>query len=178
MSVYLRGLMSSDSEVIYSFKVMEENNLFTIGNIYFTSLDYVKKWVEDTIFSDTRICLAICDSETNEMLGFLNINDIDFRNRRAQWGGLLIGNKKNWGKGLGTEASELMLKFVFEELNINCFWAFWLAENIPSIKVGEKIGFKEIGILKESVYKGGKYHDQLIMSIHKNEYDQRKSNLK
>jgi [ribosomal protein S5]-alanine N-acetyltransferase len=178
MKVYLRGLNSSDSEVIYSYRLIEESQVLTSGNKYFSSLEYVKKWVEDVIFSKTDIYLAICDVESHEVLGFLSINDIDFRNRKAQWGGILIGKKEYWGKGIGSEAAILMLEFVFEELNINTYWAFWLTDNIPSIKIGKKIGFKEVGILTESIYKGGKYNDQLIMSINKKEYDKIKSKLK
>lgn len=171
MAVYLRGLMKNDYEIIYSFRKNPDVQLFTCGNTYFTSIDFVRQWIEEVIFSKTDLYLAICDEATNEMIGFLSINNIDYRNRKAQWGGILIGDKKNWGKGVATQASKQMLKFVFDELNINCFWAFWLSENSSSIKLGEKIGFKKVGILRESIFKGGKYHDQLIMSILKSDYD-------
>ena len=171
MGVFLRGLKKDDYETIYSYRETIEVNSLTSGNSYFTSIEYVKKWVEDVIFSKTDIYLAICDTSTKEMLGFLSINDIDYRNRKAQWGGILIGDKNNWGKGIAKEASSQMLRFVFDELNINCFWAFWLVDNVSSIKLGEKLGFSKVGVLQQSIYKGGKYHDQLIMAIMKIDYD-------
>ncbi|WP_347375005.1 GNAT family protein [Aequorivita sp. Q41] len=172
MRVFLRAFNKTDSEIIYPWLCDQEVLSLTGGNSYFASKDYVDKWTENKIFNTKDYYLAICLNETQEMIGYLSINDIDHQNRKAVWGGLLIGNKNYWGKGIATEAATLMLKFVFEELNVNLFWAFWLEEHTASIKLGEKLGFKKIGILPQSLFKAGKFHNQCLMYILKEDYIQ------
>lgn len=171
MKVFLRAFNITDGEIIYPWLLDNDVQFLTGGNTYFASKDYTLKWLEEKIFNTKNIYLAICLTDTKEMIGYLSINDIDHLNRKAVWGGLLIGNKDYWNKGIATEAAALMLKYVFEELNINLFWAFWFEEHVASIKMGKKIGFKKVGDLPQSVYKGGEYHNQIIMCILKDEYD-------
>lgn len=173
MKVFLRALNTADSEKIYHWLLDDEVQSLIGGNTFFASQDYVNRWIEKKIFSKTDIYLAICLTETREIIGYLSIKDIDYRNRKAIWGGILIGNKELWGKGLATEAANLMLKFVFEELNINLIWAFWLEEHTASIKIGKRVGFKSLGVIPQSLFKGGKYHNQVIMGLLKKDYDVR-----
>lgn len=171
MEVFLRAFNISDSEIIYPWFCDKQVMSLTSGNTFFPSKDYTKKWVEDKIFDSRNFYLAICLTDTQEMIGYLSVNEIDYKNNKALWGGLLIGNKNYWNKGLATKAAILMLEFVFEELNINLFWAFWLESNSASIRMGEKIGFRKIGTLPQSIYKSGQYHNQIIMCLLKEEYE-------
>jgi RimJ/RimL family protein N-acetyltransferase len=72
--------------------------------------------------------------------------------------------------GIATEASNLMLDFVFNELRIQCFYAYWLSGHTNSILMGEKLGFKKEGELRNRVFKLGQYHNQIVMSILAEEY--------
>lgn len=170
MEIYLRGFNKEDYKQIYLWFCDTEIMSQTSANTFFASQDFMEKWIEQKIFNTKDIYLAICLKNTNEMIGYLSINDIDYKNRKALWGGLLIGNKDYWNKGLATKAAALMLKFLFDELNINLFWAFWLESNVASIKMGEKVGFKKVGILPQSIYKFGEYQNQVIMRILREEY--------
>lgn len=168
--VFLRAFNLEDHDKIFEWLSNQEILELTSGNKYFASKDYVKKWLEGKIFDKKNLYLGICLSENASLIGYLSINDIDHLNRKATWGGLLIGEKKYWGKGLGTVAARLMLDFVFNELNINLFWAFWLEEHMASIKMGEKVGFKKIGLLPQSVFKKGEYRNQVIMYLLREDY--------
>jgi [ribosomal protein S5]-alanine N-acetyltransferase len=170
MRVFLRALNISDSERIYKWFLDDEIQSLIGTNHFFASEDYVRKWVEEKIFEKKDIYLAICHSRDNEIIGYLSIKDIDFRNSKATWGGILIGDKELWNKGIATEAAILMLKYVFEELNLNLFWGFWLEENIASIKMSEKLGFTKVGILPQSIFKKSRFHSLLIMYMLKDEY--------
>lgn len=170
MRIFLRGLNYNDSEYFYKWFLDPEIQGLTSGNFFYPSKEYIHKWIEDKIFNSKEIYLGICLLETNELIGYLSVNNIDHRNRKAEWGGLVVGNKNYWGSGYATEAAGLMLNYVFNELNINLFWAFWVEEHISSIRMGEKLGFKKVGVLPQSVFKGGKYYNQLIMYITKEDY--------
>lgn len=82
----------------------------------------------------------------------------------------MIGERKYWGKGLGTESRVLLLDFAFKERGFNRIWALILESNIGSIKMCERCGYKKEGLLRQSVYKNGKFQNQIIMSILSDEF--------
>ena len=69
-----------------------------------------------------------------------------------------------------TEAVDAMLRFGFEEYGLNRIVAKVIKGNAGSIKVLQKLGFVEEGILRESLYKNGQYHDLIVFSVLKSEY--------
>lgn len=169
--VFLRAFEFSDLEKLNALRNDEESFLYTGGNKFFISKEYDKKWIEDKIFNNQQqIYLAICLIDTKQLIGYLGINEIDFRNSKAQWAGINIDSSFS-KKGYATEASSLMLKFVFEELGINRFFGYWLESNIPSIRMAEKLGFLNEGIVRDFVYKRNKFHNVYLMSILKKEYN-------
>ena len=76
----------------------------------------------------------------------------------------------SWGQGIMTEALDAMLKFGFEDYGFNRIVAKVMKGNAGSIKVLQKLGFVQEGILRESLYKNGQYHDLIVFSILKSEY--------
>ena len=171
MRIFLRALNTSDSSKIYPWLLNKKNHELTCGNFYFASEDYLKKWIEERVFSRDQIYLAICLKTTNEIIGYLSLKNIDHRNRVTILGGILIGDEHNQGSGLASEAVKLMLEFAFNELNINMLWTYVLEEHHASPRLLEKNGFKRTGILPQSVYKSGKYHNQIIFCILRKDYN-------
>jgi len=171
MRVFLRAFNKSDGEKVYKWLLDDEVQSLFGGDTFYPSQDFVSKWIEEKIFDRKNIYLAICLSETKEIIGYLSIKDIDHRNRKALWTGLIIGEKELWGKGLATEAANLMVKYLFDELNMNMIWGFWLEEHTASIKMGEKAGFRKIGVLPQAVYKKGKYHNMIISCLLREDYE-------
>lgn len=137
---------------------------------YFVSKEYEKKWVDDAIWGKGGIKLGVCLKETDELIGFCSIIDIDWINRTAQWSSM-IGAKQYWGQGLASEARMLILDFAFRERGFNRVWAVILEDNIASIKMCEKCGYKKEGLLRQSIYKNGEYKNQVVMSILRHEFD-------
>jgi RimJ/RimL family protein N-acetyltransferase len=174
MNVFLRAFNISDGEKIYQWLLEKKNQSHTCGDTFFASKDYVQKWIEGKIFNTKDIYLAMCISDTQEMVGYMSIKDIDHRNRKAELGGILIGNKEYRGRGIALEYVKLAMAFAFEELNTNLLTASMLEEQLASIKLVEKLGFSKVGLLPQAVYKDGKYHNQLFYYILKDEYNLKK----
>lgn len=169
--ICLRAFEIEDFKILNKWR--NDNDIFSLtsGNKFFISSEYDKKWVENKIYNNKEnIYLGINLLKNNKLIGYLSINNIDHRNRTAEWGGLIIGEKELWNKGYGTEAALKMLDFVFNELNIKCFYAVWLESHKASLRMGEKVGFKKEGLLLNRVYKQGKYHNQISMSIQREDY--------
>ena len=56
---------------------------------------------------------------------------------------------------------------------MQCIYSHILEYNIASQRLHEKIGFKKEGVLRERVYKNGKYHNLIVWSILKGELNER-----
>jgi len=172
MRVYLRAFELDDYKLINKWRKDNEITKFLGGNKYFISSERDRKWIEEKIFDNkTSNYLAICLKDSEEMIGYLSIINIDWRNRNAEWGGIIIGNKEHQRKGYSKEAAYLMLDFIFNELGMNRFYGYWLESNKASIQMGLKLGFKQEGILRECIYKNGKYNNLLLLSILKKEFE-------
>lgn len=169
--LYLRAFEYSDLDLFNKLRNDEEAYQFTGGNKYYISKEYDRKWIEDKIFNNQKqIYLAICLKSANEVIGYLSIIEIDHWNKKAKWGGIII-DSQYYNKGFATEASGLMLRFVFEELGINRFWGYWIESNLPSLRMAEKLGFVKEGLLVDSVYKKNSYQNVCILRMLRKEYD-------
>jgi len=98
--------------------------------------------------------------------GFINIDNL---NQKSEIG-IFIGNKNFWNKGYGTEALSLLLDFGFKVLNLHNISLRVVSFNPRAIKVYEKIGFKIIGKMRESILMGNERYDMIYMDILNNEF--------
>lgn len=170
--VYLRAFESDDYILINKWRNDPEINHFLGGNVFLVSAEREKKSVENKIFDDSKnIYFAICDIQSNEIIGFSSINNIDMRNLKAQWGGTLIGDKEYIGKGYGKESAALMLNFLFNQYPINKCYSSCLEDHPATIKLFLALGFKQDGILRQDVFKHGEFKNLLLFSILRSEID-------
>ncbi len=73
-------------------------------------------------------------------------------------------------KGYTTEATKLIVNFLFMTRNIERIESVIDAENIPSRRVLEKNGFKREGTLRKRTFGLGEYRDEFIYSILREEW--------
>jgi len=99
--------------------------------------------------------------ETIGNCGFFNV---DWRIRSAELG-IMIGEKRYWNRGYGTNAMNLLLKIGFETLNLNRIMLRVHDNNPRAIHVYEKVGFVMEGTLRQAEYRNGKYLNMYVMSV-------------
>jgi RimJ/RimL family protein N-acetyltransferase len=112
---------------------------------------------------------GIFNKESQKLIGDIGISTIDLENKHAEIG-MAIGDKNYWNKGYGTDLVKTILKFCFQELGLNKVYLDVWEENKRAIGCYLKCGFKKDGVLREHVFKDGKYHHKWIMSILKKEW--------
>lgn len=76
-----------------------------------------------------------------------------------------IYNKGARGKGIGTEAIKLVLKYAFEDLEYHKVYLRVLDININSIRSYEKCGFVREGLDREGALINGVYQSDIYMGI-------------
>jgi len=67
-----------------------------------------------------------------------------------------------WGRGIATEALQLLTQYLFAEEQLLRLFALPLADNAGSIRVLEKAGYEREGLLRASCVKYGERRDQLL----------------
>lgn len=131
--------------------------------------DREKKILEKMIDSGNPV-FAIIDSATDQLIGNCGLHRIDHVDRKAELG-IFIGNKNYWNKGYGTEATNLILDFAFNAVNLNNIMLEVYAYNTAAIRVYEKCGFKMIGKRRNARLVAGEYYDIVYMDILASEYE-------
>ena len=168
--IYLRALELEDHIPIQKWRNDPEIYQNLAGNVFFVSTEKEKKSVEMKINDDSKnIYLAICDSTNDIIIGYTQINNIDLRNQKAEWGGTLIGDKNFWGKGFGKEASAKMLRFLFDQYPIHKCYGRCLEEHPATVKLLLDLGFRQDGVLRDDVFKNGEFKNILLFSILRSE---------
>lgn len=85
-------------------------------------------------------------------IGYVQVANIDRHNRSCDIG-MLIGEKAYWGKGLGKEALQAIVRLCFEELGLNRIGGEIYSINPRSIRLFEACGFVREGVARERVLK-------------------------
>ncbi|MDX9918063.1 MAG: GNAT family protein [Gudongella sp.] len=158
-------------------------------------IDDIQNWVNDgevTKFlsglflyphtrTDTENFLKAMLNKTSDIRGFViahkdgsyigqvDLMKIDWVSRKATLG-IVIGKKELHGKGIGTEAISLLLKFAFDQMNLNKVELTVNEHNMAGRECYKKCGFVEEGRLREDFYSYGEYSDMLVMSCLKKDF--------
>lgn len=163
--IYLRALEPDDYKRTVVWHNDEEIWHMVIDSRRYVSAEYEKKWVNDKIFGDgSNLTLGVCYKENDELIGLVNLSNINHQKCSAIFG-KMIGEKKYWGKGLAKEATMLMLYHGFCNLGLERVQAAQLIYNKASIKVNEKCGFVNEGVLRKATVKEGHFVDLNMMSV-------------
>jgi [ribosomal protein S5]-alanine N-acetyltransferase len=104
---------------------------------------------------------------TNEVIGIFTLYKINKLFRSAELGYWL--GKDYWGKGYSDDALNVLLKYVFEELNSHRVMAKVSSLNIRSINFLSRNGFRKEGTLREAEIYDGQYVDLEIFGLLKEE---------
>jgi diamine N-acetyltransferase len=97
-------------------------------------------------------------------IGNTGIHNIEPVHLNAEFG-ILIGEKSYWNQGYGREATRLTLQHGFEDLNLHRIFLHVYDNNPRAIAAYKAAGFVQEGILREAVYKNGKYLNIIVMSV-------------
>lgn len=124
----------------------------------------------EKLYKDNRdVVLAVVAKEGDVHIGVAGLHGMGLPNRSATFG-IGIGEKEYWDKGFGTEATALMLRYGFESLNLHRIMLWVFDFNDRGLHIYQKLGFKEEGRKRESVFRGGRYQDEILMGILESEW--------
>ena len=159
--LYILDAIEADIETIIKLECHKDNRDF----IWLGTYEEHKAEIEDK----NHLLFVIRAKEDNSIVGFSLIR-LDFKSEIFELRRIAISHK---GLGYGKEVMTALLKYAFEEININRFWLDVYPDNAIGIKLYEGLGMHRDGVLRENYKSQRGYLDQIIYSMLKSEYFQK-----
>lgn len=158
--ITLRAVEPEDLDLLYSWE--NETTLWIHGNTLapYSKLvlrQYINDALEMDIYQSKQLRLMIVLNNENKTVGTVDLYDIDAHNRRAGIGILI--DKEYRQQGLALQALALAKRYAFGFLYLHQLYAYISVSNSNSIKLFEKSGYKEVGILKDWLQRGESFED-------------------
>ena len=77
--------------------------------------------------------------------------------------GILVYDPAQRGKGYGAEALALLEEYARTVLRLRQLWCNVLADNVPSLTLFERAGFRRVGVKKEWIRTPEGYKDEVLL---------------
>lgn len=144
-NIYIRPIVNEDAGTVLKWENNPENWI-----VSGTQEEYVLEDILDLIDSMKDVTLAkqtrfiICFNESDELIGAIDLFDIQFDKNTAGLG-ILIADKKHRKQGFAYEAIELLETFAKEELFLSEIHCSVHENNIASLRLFEKAGYNRNG---------------------------------
>lgn len=133
-----------------------------IGTIYPIPMARHLEWYRTVVDDKSQLILAI--ETENGHVGTIGLRGIDFVYRSAElW--IYIGDQQNRGSGVAKAAVEQILEFGFNTLNLHRVFVQVFDFNERARRFFQKCGMKPEGVLREAVFKRGRYWDKHVLGI-------------
>ncbi|SIS65517.1 diamine N-acetyltransferase [Zobellia uliginosa] len=160
--VILRALEPGDLDFLYEL----ENNpeIWEISGTVTPYSKHVLKLYLDNAYRDIydvkQLRLCICNQD-DLAIGFIDLFDFDPKNARAGVG-IVVLNKGDRDKGVGSEALQLLCDYAFGTLALHQLYANVMEGNDASIHLFKKMGFEEVGLKKDWIFSEGGYKNEIL----------------
>lgn len=163
--IHLRALEPEDIDFLYAIE--NDRNVWRVSHTQTPFSKYLLQQYLDNshldIYQAKQLRLVIAKNNDSRPVGMIDLFDFDPANCRAGIG--IVVTDEGRANGFGSEALTLLIPYAFEILNLHQLYANIGTENLPSLKLFSKFGFREAGIKKEWNRDGGKYLDEALYQL-------------
>lgn len=135
------------------------------------TLERLSTWYGSRGEQADRLDLAVTDRETGAVVGEVVLYDWNPAHRSCVFRTLIGPGGR--GRGLGTEATRLIVGYAFEQIGLHRIQLDVYSHNHRARRVYEKVGFVEEGTRRQVQLRDGVWLDEVVMSILSHEWDVR-----
>jgi RimJ/RimL family protein N-acetyltransferase len=133
------------------------------------SVEEIERFFTARLLSSDGIAYAIHEAGTNRLIGLTTFSALDADNGSVLFH-ITIGEHDAWGKGYGTEATELMLRHAFATLGLHRVGLSVFGFNDRALHAYTKAGFVLEGRLRQAISRDGRWWDELQMGAIREEW--------
>jgi RimJ/RimL family protein N-acetyltransferase len=109
------------------------------------------------------------EGQPTRLVGLVDLVVVQWPHRDA-YIGIGIGERADWGKGYGSDAMRLILRYAFDELNLHRVTLTVFEYNERAIHTYRKLGFQEEGRQRQRLRRDGRLWDMLVMGLLREEW--------
>ena len=124
----------------------------------------IERFFQVRMLAPDALAYSIVELPERRLIGFTTFSALDGDNGSVMFH-ITIGERDAWGRGLGTEATQLMLHHAFERLGLHRVGLTVFSYNTRAIRAYEKAGFRVEGRLREAIQRQGVFFDEVQMGI-------------
>jgi RimJ/RimL family protein N-acetyltransferase len=142
------------------------------------SVKKFKEWLEkDFVEAEPldNFLFLIQTLAEEQLIGFVGLDGVRW-NHGDCYVGIGLGGRENWGKGYGTDAMRLVLRYAFDELNLHRVSLGVFEYNPRAIRSYEKAGFIVEGRARQFLHRDGRRWDLIFMGILREEWEKARGN--
>lgn len=167
--VILRAREAGDAERAFGWINDHEVARFLILR-YPQSLEQEEAWIRTTAApSFFHLPLAIVTHDGTH-IGNIDLRDVQPENRTAEIG-VMIGDKRYWSRGYGSDAVRTLARFAFRAMNLHRVHLRTYEYNERGQAAFKKAGFQEEGRLRQHIWAEGRYWDVVLMGCLRDEFE-------
>jgi len=162
--ITLREPRAGDAPSLFSLLSTEEVSRFISPPP--TSVEAFERyiaWSQRQRAAGLYVCFAVVPRGADTPIGLVHLRALGPGFGTADWG-FAIGSEF-WGKGIFSEAAELVLDFAFEVLHTHRLEARAAVCNARGNGALRKLGAEREGLLRHAFFRDGDYLDQVLWSI-------------
>ena len=168
--LYLRLLQKEDVEEFYTW--YSDAQITRFVGMKPLSQDRAKTLFYYLLNDPNGIYFGIVKKDDGKIIGYIFLARIFKSHKIAREFGIIIGDKNQWGQGYGSEATELILDYGFQHLNLHRIQLLVLDFNERALHMYRKLGFIEEGIQREARIVDDKWDNVIMMSLLEHEFNQ------
>lgn len=165
----LRAIEPTDSSLLLKMMNDPEIEINTVGEHSPVGLNQQNQWTSTYKNDDKNIRLMI-DLTNGKTIGMVSLTAIDYKNGTAQTGFKISCSFEDRMKNDTFDACAALYSYAFQYLRLNCIVGETLEENSFSLNLQKRLGFQVEGILKERVFKNGKFQNIVSTSLLKSDF--------
>ncbi|WP_406202461.1 GNAT family N-acetyltransferase [Streptomyces sp. NBC_01017] len=159
----LRPFTEADAEGMWEIIGDPEVQSYTGDSPNELTPQRLRSWYGTRSDQPDRLDLAVTDRATGELVGEVVLYEWDPDARSCTFR-TLIGPRGR-GRGLGTEATRLIVGHGFEQLALHRIQLEAYAYNLRALHVYEKVGFVVEGVRREIELRDGEWVDEVLMAL-------------
>jgi RimJ/RimL family protein N-acetyltransferase len=169
----LRPPWTEDAEVMITwFEDLEVTA--RLGRRFVPSLEWERGWLQRAAEDPDTVQWAI--EHEGRTVGTTGIRGIDWANQHGETG-TLIGDKSLWGRGIARETMRLRADFAFTELPLRKLKSGYLEGNEASRRAQRSAGYREVGRLREELFRDGRWLDVILTELHRTDWERARSDV-
>jgi len=162
----LRAMEKRDIELLRNLRNHPDMRRWHCSHMLVSDIEQ-EEWYERS-GTDQRNKIFMVDDLNGNTVGYVQLRNIDYKNRSVEIG-IHLGPEAQ-GRGYGRDAFLLLMRFAFNEMNMHRVYLQVFDFNDRAIKLYEKLGFREEGRFRDVIFQEVRYYDIVQMSILESEF--------